>query len=233
MRSLLVSILTSCRKMSSTAVPHAPADVLAFWFGPQWSQGGMDTKEYNDARIKMWFMGGAPVDALCQEFVPTIRAAGRGELRGADWDSRDGLVARLVLCDQLSRNAFRGTPEAFAYDEAAQTCASQLIEMTADAPASLPWPATLFAITCLMHSEVLSAHERAAAFAAAHVEVSNNSVIARQLSHDLPQHTDVLRQFGRYPHRNALYGRTPTAEETAWLASDKVPGWAKSQGAAK
>lgn len=204
-------------------------DVLTFWFGSQWSQGGMDTKEYLDGRIKMWFMGGAPVDAECQRFVPTIRAAGRGELRGAEWGSRDGLVAQLVLSDQLSRNAFRGTAEAFAYDDAAQKCASRLIELAAEAPASLPWPAALFVVTCLMHSEDISAHERVTLFATAHAKVSKHSIMERQISHDLPEHTNVLRQFGRYPHRNALYGRTSTAEEIAWLASDKVPGWAKSQ----
>ena len=179
----------------------------------------MDTKDYLDSRIKMWFMGGAAVDAECQRFAPTIRAA--GQLRGAEWDSRDGLVAQLVLSDQLSRNAFRGTPEAFAYDDAAQKCASQLIELTADAPASLPWPAALFVVTCLMHSEVISAHERVAKFAAAHVEVSKNSVIARQLAHDLPEHTAVLRRFGRYPHRNATLGRPSTPEELAFL---QTPG---------
>ena len=43
------------------------------------------------------------------------------------------------------------------------------------------------------------------------------------------QHRDVIERFGRYPHRNAALGRESTEEEKAWLASDDVPGWAKSQ----
>jgi uncharacterized protein (DUF924 family) len=223
---LLVSMFAS----SASAAIRSPGDVLSFWFGSQWSQGGMDTKDYLDSRIKMWFMGGAPVDAECQTFAPTIRAAGRGELHGAEWQSRDGLVAQLVLSDQLSRNACRGTAEAFAYDDAAQKCASELIKLAGDVPASLPWPAALFVVTCLMHSEEISTHERVAIFAAAHATASKHSIIERQVTHDLPEHTAVLRQFGRYPHRNALFGHASTAEEIAWLASDKLPGWAKSQG---
>ena len=45
----------------------------------------------------------------------------------------------------------------------------------------------------------------------------------------ITNHRDVVVRFGRYPHRNAKLGRADTAEEAAWLASDEVPGWAKSQ----
>ena len=43
-------------------------------------------------------------------------------------------------------------------------------------------------------------------------------------------HRDVVARFGRFPHRNKAMGRTNTEEEAAWLASDEVPGWARSQG---
>ena len=83
-----------------------PSDVLSFWFGSEWHAGvGMDTAEYLKVQTKRWFMGGDDMDAQAQQFVPLIRAAAKGELD--KWTSRDGHVARLILLDQLSRNAFR------------------------------------------------------------------------------------------------------------------------------
>ncbi len=45
-------------------------------------------------------------------------------------------------------------------------------------------------------------------------------------------HADVVTKFGHFPHRNAANGRVTTPEEEAWLAGP-IPGWAKSQTAAK
>jgi len=138
-----------------------------------------------------------------------------------------------VLLDQLSRNAFRGEPEAFAYDQRARTIAQAVIAAAGDAPHELPPSAALFVVTCLMHSESLELHAAASRFASAHCTESGSKVLQRQLEHDMPEHSDVLRRFGRYPHRNALYGRETTAEEARWLASEDCPGWAKSQRAAR
>jgi uncharacterized protein (DUF924 family) len=222
--------------MATSAVTNArPADVLAFWFGPEWIDGGMDEQAYAQQQMGKWFMGGAAVDAESRTFIPQIRAAGRGELRDAEWQSRDGLVAQLVLLDQLSRNAFRGEPEAYHYDSRAVEVASGLVATAGSSPASLPWPAALFVCTCLMHSEQLPMHAKVKAFAEAHVRVSKAPFLQKMLDDSQPgglgEHTRVLERFGRYPHRNGLYGRTTTAEEAAWLASDAVPSWAKSQGA--
>ena len=46
----------------------------------------------------------------------------------------------------------------------------------------------------------------------------------------MKQHGDVIKKFGRYPHRNELFGRVTTPEEKAWLMDPKRPHWAKSQG---
>ena len=86
-----------------------PSDVILFWFGQEWVDGGMDAKEYADQGIARWFFGGPALDAECCQFIPLIRAAGAGQLRGEAWDDVPGLIARLVLLDQLTRNAFRGT----------------------------------------------------------------------------------------------------------------------------
>lgn len=59
-------------------------------------------------------------------------------------------------------------------------------------------------------------------------EYAGNEHLAKQLV-SLREHTAVLRLFGRYPHRNALFGREETPEEAEWCKRDDIPGWAKSQ----
>lgn len=213
---------------TSAGPPSSAADVLSFWFGDEWAAGTADGPEYTKVHAKRWFMGGAAVDAQARAFAPLIRAAGAGSLDGAAWAARDGLVAQLVLLDQLSRNAFRGTDEAFAFDAPAVSVARRLVA-SLDAPSELPAPAALFVVTCMMHSEDLELHDAAAAFCEAHVAVSRSELLADQARSDLPAHSAVLRRFGRYPHRNEFYSRATTPEEARWLASDECPGWAKSQ----
>lgn len=181
----------------------------------------------------MWFSRDAEVDATARTFAPLIRAAGRSGLAGDEWMARDGLVAQLILLDQLSRNAFRGEDEAFAYDDRAAAIALELIAATGDAPHALPPSHALWIVTALMHSEDVALHERVENWAAAHVRASASAVLRRQLERDLPQHTAVLRRFGRYPHRNRVRGRETTADEAEWLASDDCPGWARSQQPAR
>ena len=232
--ALHISSIEPCRRHSlrSTLAMACdkPSDVILFWFGQEWVDGGMDAKEYADRGIKRWFFGGPALDAECREkFIPLIRAAGAGNLRGEAWDDVPGLIARLVLLDQLSRNAFRGTPEAFAYDNAAQEVAVQLLDRFAERPADLPWPAAIFITTSLLHAENVALHDRAAAFLLEHTGESHAPVLSDKLLPQLASHTAVLKRFGRYPHRNQALGRETTDAERAWLASDDVPGWARSQ----
>ena len=207
----------------------SPRSVLEFWFGEEWYTGseGMDAPEYMQTNSKRWFMGGQLMDTQAQRFIPLIRKASTG-LGGAEWSTVDGLVAQLLLFDQLSRNAFRGTPEAFQYDTEAIGAASKLLGLVSR-PSDLPWPAALFVGTCLMHSEDIDRHHAARMFLQAHVAVSGNTILENQIQTDLQSHTDVIQRFGRYPHRNMLHSRETTPEEHAWLDSDDCPGWAKSQ----
>ena len=218
-----------CTSLGMAYGVDKPSDVILFWFGQEWVDGGMDAKEYADRGIKRWFFGGPALDAECQKFVPLIRSAGNGSLRGEAWDDVPGLIARLVLLDQLSRNAFRGTPEAFAYDNAAQEVAIRLLDRFTGRPADLPWPAAVFLTTSLLHAEDVALHDRAAAFLREHSGKSHAPVLSEKLLPQLESHTEVLRKFGRYPHRNQALGRETTDAERAWLASDDVPGWARSQ----
>merc|ERR1719183_602762 len=66
-------------------------------------------------------------DACRNKFGDLAKACGRGELdEAAEWQSPDGLYAKMILTDQIPRNAFRGTPEAFAYDGIALGCVKKI-----------------------------------------------------------------------------------------------------------
>jgi len=220
----------------------SPASVLDFWFAGAWGTPAMGNIRAPPlvAQMPLWFGVGsaavkAAMDAECRERAGLIRAAGRSELNSAEWCSSDGLYAQMLLCDQLARNAFRGTPEAFEYDQRGMAMARELVEAGCHLDQEMAY--YFFLCTPGQHSEQPADHAfngrivdylrttryppTAGAEAAAHVEEISQSVLS---------HMAVIDRFGRYPHRNAALGRHTTSEEEVWLADDdNLPGWAKSQ----
>ena len=204
-----------------------PADVLAFWFGPEALEvrSVMSTDEFMNAGKKMWYFGGKEVDVQSQRFVPAIEAAAEGTLPWDD-DDDDANLAKVILFDQLTRNAFRGTPKAFAYDEKALDIARRLIRREAY------WEVAElnFIASPHLHSERLSDHDAALAAVVRHKEKHAEALHSLvYLEGAIVSHRDVIAEFGRYPHRNKALGRASTPEEESWLASDDRPGWSKTQ----
>lgn len=153
--------------------PDTVQEVLDFWFGwEDWRERKTDTQKYRDAKFSFWFMGGREVDSQCKAFVPLIEAADKGKLQGHEWTSIDGLVAQIVLLDQLSRNCFRGTKRAYAYDTQAIKTAVILMDKIKDNPSDLPGAGLLFLSACLMHSEELALHAKLTGFIEASIVVS-------------------------------------------------------------
>jgi uncharacterized protein (DUF924 family) len=142
------------------ATPSQPGDVLAFWFGPTraTNRHALSTEEYAQGRNRLWWSGDAESDASCGEFAATICSAGRGELTTGAWaPSPDASLAKVLLLDQLSRGAFRGKPEAFAYD--GQAVAETLAALGANYNTHLEGFEKQFLYMPLMHSEVPEHHE--------------------------------------------------------------------------
>jgi uncharacterized protein (DUF924 family) len=139
-----------------------------------------------------------------------------------------------LLCDQLSRNAFRGTDEAFAYDERAVDVAIELKKSVMnESQCSLEGeffpPYFIFMSTALMHSERKDLHEDCISFIhfAKKLSPQLNNYWDGQLRFEL-DHKAVIDRFGRYPHRNKYKGRASTPEEQEYLNDkDNLPGWAK------
>jgi uncharacterized protein (DUF924 family) len=175
-------------------------DILAFWFGPTPHQP-------RDA----WFRKDDAYDREIRGRFGAALAAGIAGAFGEWCTSAAGSLARIVLLDQLTRNAFRGTPEQFAGDERALATAIDAIDRGFDRV--LDAHERSFLYMPFEHSERLDMQDRAVALFTA---------LAADTGVDAPlpwaeKHRDVIRRFGRFPHRNALLGRPSTPEELQFL----------------
>lgn len=230
----------------SLANPSSPASVLSFFLGIDFESPSAPTKLQEGAFLleegdmtKFWFAGGPEYDKLCQAFKPVLQdGIGKKSLPKDPWDvTVDGQMAQLVLCDQLSRNIFRGSDDAFAYDDVSLGIARNLVDskitsQTGDLQGEFYPPYATLIVTALMHSEELADHQQSLEvlkWARHSTQSALDQWWDNQLVFEL-DHKRVIDQFGRYPHRNAKKGRESTPEEEAWLANvDELPGWAKSQ----
>ncbi len=169
------------------------------------------------ATAARWFTKDEAFDrALRDRFGALHEEVLRGEHE--DWrETPRGLVAYVIVLDQLSRNMFRGTARMFAADERALEAAVEGIERGDDR--RLPHAAGSFLYMPLMHAEDLAAQERCvelfrALAGEARGRAKENAETALRFA---VQHRDIVARFGRFPHRNALLGRESTEEERAFL----------------
>ena len=182
------------------ASPHAAQarDVVAFW---------------REAGPSLWFAKDPAFDQRFRErFAAEHEAARRGELSAWERDAQ-GALALLILLDQYPRNSFRGTPRMYATDELSRRIANAAIAAGHDQ--EIEAPLRLFMYLPFAHSEKLSDQERS-------VELSR-ALGADALQH-AEHHRDIVRRFGRFPHRNAILGRAPRPEEQQYLAEGGFKG---------
>ena len=178
------------------------AEVLSFWFhGPE--------------KRKAWFEKDAAFDAeIHARFLPLYEQAAAGEF--PRWrDSPGDCLALVITLDQFPRNMFRGSARAFAADPLALAAANHAIALGHDR-VMLPVERQ-FLYLPLEHSESLPDQVRC-------LELMRAISVFPETA-DLPRwaqaHLDIIRRFGRFPHRNAALGRASTPEEIAFL---KEPG---------
>jgi uncharacterized protein (DUF924 family) len=178
---------------------QTPEEVIAFW---------------RAAGSKKWFHKDADFDReIAARFLPAHEAAAAGRL--VDWEATpDGAFALLLLLDQFPRNMFRGSARAFATDPLARAVADRAIAHGFDMRA--PDAERNFFYLPFTHSENPADQER-------------SLELARRLSDGgsakyAEIHADVIRRFGRFPHRNAVLGRLTTAAEQAFLDAGGFAG---------
>lgn len=141
-----------------------------------------------------------------QRFAALHQQASQGELY--PWrDNAQGRLAEIIVLDQFSRNMYRNTAQAFAYDAMALTLAQEAVWSGMDNELSTEEKAFLY--MPYMHSESATIHEAAVALFAI-------DGLEQTLDFE-KKHQAIIQQFGRYPHRNEILGRTSTPEELAFL----------------
>ena len=196
-----------------TVDPLASA-ILDFWFVPDAGERIADqapTAPRERVTRDVWFRKDDVFDARIRERFGVALAAGTAGAFGAWCDAPLGSLARVVLLDQFTRNAFRGTPDAFAGDSGAFATAEDAIERGFDR--ALAPQERWFLYMPFEHSESLAQQDRAVAlFEALAAETGFDDPLPWVL-----RHRDVIRRFGRFPHRNEILGRASTPEELAFL----------------
>ena len=123
-------------------------------------------------------------------------------------------MALVILTDQLPRNIFRGTPRAFATDHRALATARLAVEAGFDH--DVDRLLRQFFYLPFMHAEDRRAQAASLALYRAHGDPTN--------LHFAEHHHDIVRRFGRFPHRNAVLGRESTPDEIAFLETDDFRG---------
>ena len=191
--------------------------VREFWFGAL----PLSAAQLQQ-RMRFWF-GAEPTpmrrerdEAIRRRFGELLERAGRGEL--ASWgDGPRRRLSLVILLDQFPRNIYRGSARAFAYDTQALSLALSGMQSAADA--ALDVVERIFFYMPLQHGES--------------IDVQEESVAAyRRLLREAPQelsdtfaetlkfaelHAQLIRRFGRFPHRNRVLRRDSTAAEAAYM----------------
>ncbi len=174
-----------------------PETVLDFWF--------------KETPPRQWFQKNADFDRQVeQRFGATLAAAAAGEF-DAWLETPRGALAVVILLDQFSRNIYRDDPRAFDNDGKAQAITRSQVGKGADR--QLESMERTFLYMPLMHSENAADQELSVELFEAWSN-ANTADFARR-------HRDIIKRFGRFPHRNKVLGRTSTAEEAEFL---KQPG---------
>lgn len=194
-------------------------DVLDYWF----SDSDLDSPTV-DSRMDRWFGSSEELDnEIGERFGELVERASNDELDA--WaDQPEGRLALIILLDQYRRNIYRGKPEAFEQDKKAlKVCIEGA--MTGVHKHLSPEQRVFFFMP-LQHAESLKIQDKS---------VSIYNSLADSVSGTLREtfatcaqfaelHRDIVAEFGRFPHRNAVLGRENTEAEAAYL-SGEVPSF--------
>jgi len=189
-----------------------------FWFG-ETDENGLCSSQKSSA----WFGKNENFDRLAKsefgKFLPLAQSGRLDRMR----ETPHGALAFIILTDQFPRNIHRGRAESFTFDDVSLTACQQGISSGFDS-ALLPVERVFFYMP-LMHSEKISVQK---------VSVKTFSSLADEFKDSLEvfnflkgsadyasRHFEIIKKFGRYPHRNKILGRKSTSEEIEFL---KQPG---------
>lgn len=169
-----------------------PAGILAFW---------------REAGSERWYKRDDAFDTEVRDrYLDLWHKAAAGELSAWE-DSDDGALALVIVLDQFPRNMFRGDPRTFSTDALAREVAHRAVGRGADARVDPTLREFLY--LPFMHSEHLPDQMHCVTLFQAIGDTDNLKYAE--------EHADIIRRFGRFPHRNPVLGRAMTAEEQEFL----------------
>lgn len=164
------------------------------------------TRFWRDAGEDAWFEKNDAFDAdFRARFLDLHYAAARRE-RDAWSDHAEGSLALMILLDQFPRNCFRGTGHMYATDPLARYFAGKAIAAGQDL--ALEEELRVFLYLPYEHSELATDQDKSVELTTARASEYVKYAI---------DHRDIVKRFGRFPHRNRMLGRETTAEEQAFL----------------
>jgi uncharacterized protein (DUF924 family) len=178
---------------SNVSSPQSWVDeVLSFWF--------------DELKPEDWFVKDLALDQRIRErflsLYERLRAA-----PGEALSSARAALATVIVLDQFPRNMFRATPQAFATDAQALRISEAAIAAGLDR--KLDQNGRMFLYMPFQHSEDSAIQARS-------VELFARDGVAETMDF-ARQHKDIIDRFGRFPHRNAILGRSSTPEELEFL----------------
>ncbi|MGN1057606.1 MAG: DUF924 family protein [Comamonas sp.] len=211
--------MSDAAKPLSLPIAHALdprlSQVLEYWLGAE-----LPTNDSALSRQKLWFSKSEDTDEeIRRRFGGLLQEALAGKLDKEAMEQPLGMLSVLIVLDQFTRNAYRGTPKSFAGDERARNLALKAIEQGWDVDASIPSVARMFIYLPLEHAEDAALQESSVvAFEQLHQEAEPElrDFFAQTLDY-AHRHREVIETFGRFPHRNAVLGRESTEAELHYL----------------
>lgn len=203
-----------------------PAEVVDFWLGDSPSAPDPALERH----VARWFKADAAFDRLIADrFGALVEQALAGSLHS--WSgTAAGRLALILLLDQFTRNIFRGSPRAFAGDESAQALARTGIELGLDRKLC-PVERHFFYLP-LLHAEDGETQALSCACFAHLLETA----LPHQWQHfsacsaAAERYRRIIGCFGRFPHRNPILQRAPSAAEEAFLATGNLPATVEAAG---
>ena len=177
--------------------PRAQA-ILDFWFTETPSEKRFKKDEKFDQLIR-------------EKFLNDYEKASLNEYD--DWqDTAMGSLALVILFDQFSRNMFRDHKRAFEQDSKTRLIVHYAIK--SNYLDEMDQSQRFFMLLPLIHSEEMFDHEMAYHFLELYLKEHPGLADIKKFWKD---HTNAIKKFKRYPHRNKILGRESTKAEIEFL----------------
>ncbi|CAF1381133.1 unnamed protein product [Adineta ricciae] len=201
-----------CEKQNNS---HTLYQLLVDWYGTSSLNRPLSSTQLTDQWTTLWFAK-RELQILADEKLMKYHSAIEHFLDFQPANLKEK-IALVILYDQITRNIFRGTANAYKYDDKAQQIALSLIESVT--LSDIPIQFLLTILICLIHSEQIQhvdlVKDRIEQYVSTNSSIDSN--LLRSLNGIVRNHYDRLQLFGRIPERNRFINRESTPAEISYM----------------